>query len=104
VNESVVERCLDVADAEDVLGGLAWGDVGGSVVGNLLLLNFLRGLLLGLHKEKTRIKHHAIRIDGAIKQGEPQRHQRDRGENAVSLVSRAQRPCKSERLSSEANR
>ncbi len=38
MNESVVERSLDVAHTEDVGGGLTWGSVWWSVVGDLLLL------------------------------------------------------------------
>lgn len=50
VNESVVEGSLDVANAEDVLGVLAGGSLGGSVVDDLLLLGNVLVLLcfLGL--------------------------------------------------------
>ena len=50
MNESVVERGLDVADTEDVgsvlVAGLARLGVGGSVVDDLLLLLFVITLLI----------------------------------------------------------
>ena len=51
MNESVIERSLDVADAEDVLRVLAWRGRGWAVVDDLLLLLDLGSLLssLGLH-------------------------------------------------------
>ena len=50
MNESVVERSLDVAHTEDVLSVLAWLSRGGTVVGNLLLLHNVSLLLvLGLN-------------------------------------------------------
>ena len=48
VNESVIERSLDVADAEDVLRVLAWRRGGWSVVDDLLLLLDLLTLLSSL--------------------------------------------------------
>ena len=45
VNESVVERGLDVAHTEDIIDVLAWLGVGRAVVGDLLLLGFVRLLL-----------------------------------------------------------
>ena len=48
VNESVVERGLNVADTENVLSVLARLGVGGTVVGHLLLLGLVSSLLLVL--------------------------------------------------------
>ena len=48
VNESVIERSLDVAHAEDVLSVLAWGGGGGSVIDDLLLFLDFGSLLSSL--------------------------------------------------------
>ena len=48
VNESVIERSLDVADAEDVLRILAWRGCGRAVVDDLLLLFDLGSLFSSL--------------------------------------------------------
>ena len=45
VNESVVERSLDVANTEDVLGVLAGGGLGRAVVSDLLFLLLVGSLL-----------------------------------------------------------
>jgi len=57
VNESVIERSLDVAHAEDVLSVLAWRRRGGSVVDDLLFLLLFGSLLissLGLDTDKDK--------------------------------------------------
>ena len=46
VNESVVERGLDVANTENVIGVLARLGVGRAVVGDLLLLGLVRLFLV----------------------------------------------------------
>ena len=62
MNESVVERSLDVADGEDVLGVLARLRVGRAVVDDLLLLLLIGSLLLcfGLYKYKR--ERHIINL------------------------------------------
>ena len=59
MNESVIERSLDVADAEDVLSVLAWRRGGWSVVDDLLLLLDLLTLLssLGLYTYRKHGGH-----------------------------------------------
>ena len=56
MNESVVESGLNVADTEDVVSILAGLSVGGTVVGNLLLLWLVSLLLvLGLNMRKIML-------------------------------------------------
>lgn len=69
MDKSVVEGCLDVANAEDVLGVLAGSRGGGSVVDDLLLLSLVLTLLssLGLHVTKAAVNishqtHHVLPI------------------------------------------
>ena len=45
MNESVVERSLDVAHTENVGGVLAWSGLGGTVVDDLLFLLLFSSLL-----------------------------------------------------------
>jgi len=62
VNESVVERSLDVADAKDVLGVLAWGGGRGTIVDDLLLLLDVSSLLCSLGLKKMKKNQVRIRM------------------------------------------
>ena len=58
VNESVVERSLDVADTEDVLSVLAGRGLGRAIVDDLLFLLLVGSLLcsLRLYTEKSSLR------------------------------------------------
>ena len=62
MNESVVERSLDVADAKDVLGVLAWGGGRGTIVDDLLLLLDVSSLLCSLGLKKMKKNQVRIRM------------------------------------------
>ena len=91
VNESVVERGLDVADTEDVLSVLAGLSVGGTVVGHLLLLGLISTLLLCFGLNRQKMAQVSITASESIRSAN-WRHSAHHNSPARSLTRKLARP------------